>query len=88
MCTKIGMLAYSRDLGRPYQSIIPYACGIHSAGLRNLFRTYAEYEVDARKRLLIVVFLKIVHTGSCIPVIVYTGYLLFLKVYTLRVLYS
>ena len=49
MCTKIGMLAYSRDLGRPYQSIIPYACGIHSAGLRNLFRTHTEYEVDTRK---------------------------------------
>ena len=49
MCTKIGMLAYSRDLGRPYQSIIPYACGIHSAGLRNLFRAHAEYEVDTRK---------------------------------------
>ena len=49
MCTKIGMLAYSRDLGRPYQSIIPYACGIHSAGLRNPFRTHAEYEVGTRK---------------------------------------
>ena len=34
------------------------------------------------------VFLKIVYTWLSIPVIVYTGYLLFLKVYTLRVLYS
>ena len=49
MCTKIGMLAYSRDFVRPYQSIIPYACGIHSAGLRNQFRTHTEYEFDARK---------------------------------------
>ena len=60
---------------------IPHAYGIYSAGLRNPFHTRAEYEDG-------VVFLKIVHTGSCIPVIVYTGYLLFLKVYTLRVLYS
>ena len=65
----------------PYAEYIPYACGTHSVALRNPFRTHTEYEVD-------VVFLKIVHTGSCIPVIVYTGYLLFLKVYTLRVLYS
>ena len=36
VCTKIGMLALIAHLGRPYQSIIPYACGIHSAGLRNL----------------------------------------------------
>ena len=64
-----------------YQPYIPYACGMDSAGLRNAFRTHTEYEVG-------VVFLKIVHTGSCIPVIVYTGYLLFLKVYTLRVPYS
>ncbi|CQB87845.1 Uncharacterised protein [Chlamydia trachomatis] len=53
------------------------------------------YSVGRRNDILLldvfkvsVVFLKIVHTGSCIPVIVYTGYLLFLKVYTLRVLYS
>ena len=51
----------------------------------NLFRTATESIPLATG---IVVFLKIVHTGSCIPVIVYTGYLLFLKVYTLRVLYS
>ena len=56
-----------------HQLHIPYACGMDSAGLRNAFRTHTEYAEG-------VVFLKIVHTGSCIPVIVYTGYLLFLKV--------
>ena len=60
---------------------IPYTGGIHSARIRNM-RLCGIPENST------VVFLKIVHTGSCIPVIVYTGYLLFLKVYTLRVLYS
>ena len=35
-----------RHLGRPYQPLIPHAYGIYSAGLRNPFRTRAEYEVD------------------------------------------
>ena len=60
---------------------IPQGYGIYSARMRNM-RLVQEKIVEG------VVFLKIVHTGSCIPVIVYTGYLLFLKVYTLRVLYS
>ena len=71
-----------------YQPYIPYACGMDSAGLRNTFRTHTECIPHPMRNMRYVVFLKIVHTGSCIPVIVYTGYLLFLKVYTLRVLYS
>ena len=66
---------------RMHAESIPQGYGIHSARIRNTFRNLAEYRRT-------VVFLKIVHTDSCIPVIVYTGYLLFLKVYTLRVLYS
>ena len=69
MCTKIGILDYLHDLGRPYQSIIPHACGTYSAGLRNPFRTHAEYEVDTRK-----------DCGWCgIPEKVDTPCLLFLK---------
>ena len=52
---------------------IPQGYGMRSAGIRNSFRTLCGI-------CGLVVFLKIVHTGSCIPVIVYTGYLLFLKV--------
>ena len=67
---------------------IPHGYGIYSARIRNRFRTVAGKMVIISSFPIPVVFLKIVHTGSCIPVIVYTGYLLFLKVYTLRVLYS
>ncbi len=42
---------------------IPPVYGIDSARIRNAFRRATEYRRN-------VVFLKIVHTGSCIPVIV------------------
>ena len=60
---------------------VSYTSGIHST----CNWTISECGIPENST---VVFLKIVHTGSCIPVIVYTGYLLFLKVYTLRVLHS
>lgn len=71
-----------------YQPYIPYACGMDSAGLRNAFRMHTEFIPHPMRNMWTMVFLKIVYTWLSIPVIVYTGYLLFLKVYTLRVLYS
>lgn len=83
------MRQYSSKIFRKATEQIPHASGMRSARLRNPFHLPAEYCFDT-------VFLKslcggpkIVRMELCIPIIiVYSTKPLFLKVYTLRLIYS